>query len=226
MKVGFGFAGSCSVVRRTSPLRLRFGRRAIALSRVCITRTMIVRRDQPFGRMILAKSTRVADDLAEQLQRPRQFRPVSDQQRVEGAHRVAVVAVGDGLDVGVGVGIDARGDRNPFGQVVRVVLGDGDREDHLAVGADQLAEPVGDPRQGAAEAAALHQLVGAERAGGEDHAAGGDGAAAAAGEEAGALARDRVALGAVGGRRAAGPRSRCVRPRPWRRGARPARGSS
>ena len=64
-----------------------------------------------------------------------------------------------------------RGDRDPPGQVVRVVLGDGDGEDHLAVGADQLAEAVGDPRQGAAEAAALQQLVGAERAGGDDHAA-------------------------------------------------------
>ena len=39
------------------------------------------------------------------------------------------------------------------------------------VGADQVAEPVRDPRQGAAVAAVGEQLVGAERAGGDDHAA-------------------------------------------------------
>ena len=49
MKVGFGFSGSCSVCSQTLPERFSVGRRAIALSSVCITRRMIVRRDQPFG---------------------------------------------------------------------------------------------------------------------------------------------------------------------------------
>ena len=49
--------------------------------------------------------------------------PSPTSQRVEQAHRVAGLAVGDGLDVGVGVGVDARGDRDPLGQVVGVVLG-------------------------------------------------------------------------------------------------------
>ncbi len=49
MKVGFGFSGSCSVCSQTLPERFSVGRRAIALSSVCITRRMIVRRDQFFG---------------------------------------------------------------------------------------------------------------------------------------------------------------------------------
>ena len=49
MNVGLGFSGSCSVCRRTPPSSLRLGRSAIALSSVCITSRMIVRRDQPNG---------------------------------------------------------------------------------------------------------------------------------------------------------------------------------
>ena len=168
MKVGLGRSGSCSVVRRTLPPGIIFGRSAIALSSVCITSTMIVRLDQPFGHITLANFAGVADDLPEQLERPGHFGPVADQQGVERVHRVARVAVGDGLDVGVGVGVDRRGDRDPAGEVFRVVVGDRDREDHLAVGPHQLTESVGDLRQRAAEPAALHQLVGAQRAGGED----------------------------------------------------------
>ena len=171
MKVGIGRSGSCSVCSRTSPERFRVGRSAIALSSVCITRTMIVRLDQLRGKRTLGEAAGVADDLGQQLQRPRRPGAVADHQRVEHAHRVAGLAVGDGLDVGVGVGVDAGGDRDPPGQVVGVVLGHGDREDRLAVGPHQLAEPVGDPRQGAAESAALQQLVGPQRAGGDDHAA-------------------------------------------------------
>ena len=54
MKVGLGLSGSCSVRSRTSPPRFSFGRRAIALSSVCMTRTMIVRLDHPFGHITLA----------------------------------------------------------------------------------------------------------------------------------------------------------------------------
>ena len=54
MKVGLGRSGSCSVCSRTSPERFSFGRRAIALSSVCMTRTMIVRRDQPRGHITFA----------------------------------------------------------------------------------------------------------------------------------------------------------------------------
>jgi hypothetical protein len=49
MKVGFGFSGSCSVCSQTLPDRFSYGRRANALSSVCNTRRMIVRRDQFFG---------------------------------------------------------------------------------------------------------------------------------------------------------------------------------
>jgi hypothetical protein len=55
MNVGLGFSGSCSVWRRTPPNGVRRGRSAIALSSVCMTSRMIVRRDQPYG-----LSTRIA----------------------------------------------------------------------------------------------------------------------------------------------------------------------
>ena len=57
MKVGFGRSGSCSVLRRTPPNRLRRARSAIALSSDCITSTMIVRCDQPRGRLRRARRT-------------------------------------------------------------------------------------------------------------------------------------------------------------------------
>ena len=45
MNVGLGFSGSCSVFSHSEPNGPSRGRSAIALSSVCITRMMIVRRD-------------------------------------------------------------------------------------------------------------------------------------------------------------------------------------
>ena len=89
------------------------------------------------------QADRVARRRAEQLERPREPRAVADQEREERAHAVARVAVGDGLDVGVGIGVDARGDRHPLGHVGRAGR-QRDGEDRLRVGPHQLAEPVGD----------------------------------------------------------------------------------
>ena len=49
MNVGLGRSGSCSVSSQNEPNGPLRGRSAIALSSVCITRMMIVRRDQCFG---------------------------------------------------------------------------------------------------------------------------------------------------------------------------------
>ena len=49
MYVGIGRAASCSVCSFMPPPNVRRGRSAIALSSVCMTSTMIVRRDQPRG---------------------------------------------------------------------------------------------------------------------------------------------------------------------------------
>ena len=84
------------------------------------------------GEQHLGEAARVQQRLGEQLQRARHARAVADEQRVEALHRVAGVAVGDGLDVGVRVGVDRGGDRDAFDQVVGVVLGHGHREDRLA----------------------------------------------------------------------------------------------
>ena len=69
-------------------------------------------------------------------------RAVADQQRVGSLHRVSGVAVGDGLDVGVHVGVDRGGDRDPFDQVLGVVLGHRNGQDRLGVRAHELAQPV------------------------------------------------------------------------------------
>ena len=76
MNVGFGRSGSCSVRSRTPPRMLR-ARSAIALSSDCMTSTMIVRRDQPRGQVSFSEADRVARHRAEQLQRPRELRPVA-----------------------------------------------------------------------------------------------------------------------------------------------------
>ena len=123
--------------------------------------------------------------------------PGGGEDREQERDRVGAGPVGDVLDVGVGVGIEARGDRDRLGEVVAVVLG-GDGGDRLAVGADDVADAVREPRQRAAEAAALEQLVGAERAGGDDDAARRQHLAVLAEPRAGVLARDRVAVRAVG----------------------------
>ena len=164
MNVGLGRSGSCSVFSQNDPNGPLWGRRAIALSSVCITRMMIVRRDQCLGNITCASRLGCRSTCSEELQRARHARAVADQQGVEAVHRVAGVAVGDGLDVGVGVGVDRGGDRHAFDQIVGVVLGHGHREDRLGVGAHELAQARGDARQRAVHAAALQQLVRAQRA--------------------------------------------------------------
>ena len=135
---------------------------------------------------------------ARQLQRPRHARAVADQDGVERADRVGRVAVDHGLDMGLRVGVDRAGDRDAAHDVGRAGR-QRDGEDRLRVGAHQLAEAVGDARQRAREPGRCEQAVGAERAGGHDHAAGGERAAAPAQPCAGMLGRHLVAAGAVGG---------------------------
>ena len=55
MKVGLGRSGSCSVCSQNEPRGPLRGRSAIALSSVCITRMMIVRRDQCLANSTLAR---------------------------------------------------------------------------------------------------------------------------------------------------------------------------
>ena len=137
----------------------------------------------------------MAQHRREQLERPGQLRPVADQQRVERAHAVARVAVGDGLDVRVGVGVDARGDRHALGQVLGAFR-QGDGEDRLRVRPHQLAQAVGDARQRAAQRLASSRFVPSAPAATTTPRA--VHAAVAAEPGAGALGRDRVAVGAVG----------------------------
>ena len=84
-------------------------------------------------------------------------------------------AVGAELDVRVGVGMHARADRDVL-PGLRGVVGQGDREDRLAVGAHEFAEPVAETRQRTVQFALGQQAVGAERAGGNDHTARAEGA--------------------------------------------------
>ena len=158
------------------------------------------------GEQHLREALGVQQDLGEQLQGARQARAVADEQRVEAVHRVAVVAVGDGLDVGVRVGVDRGGDRDALDQVLRIVLGHGHREDRLAVRAHQLAQARGDPPERAVQAAALEQLVRAQRSGGDDDAARALDPAFLAQPRAGAHAFDLVAVLRRCRRRAGGRR--------------------
>ena len=196
MNVGIGRSGSRSVCSR-APRRVLCALNAIALSSVCITSTMIVRRDQPRGSSSFRNVTGWRAAAPTQLERPRHARPVADQHRVERAHRVGRVAVDDGLDVRVGIGIDRAGDRDALLDVRRAGR-ERDREDRLRVRAHELADAVGDPRQRAVQPARREQLVGAERTGREHHAAGGERPAAAPQPCAGTLGRDLVSLRAVG----------------------------
>ena len=110
-------------------------------------------------------------DLAEPAQRARHPPAAVDEQRPEQAHRVRAARVADGLDLGVGRGIERGADRDPR----RVVDARPERpraEDRLGVGAHEHA----DART--AEPRAEEQLQGSERAGGQDDLVGGEDPAA------------------------------------------------
>ena len=176
------------------------------LSSVCITSRMIVRRDQCRGAQQLQRTDRVAPQRGEPLDRPRHVRPVADERRVEQRHAVAGLAVADGLDVRVGVGVDRAADRDALGQVDRVVRR-GHREDRLGVRAH-------DGRRGGRRSAAASRRsrqrcssLFVPSAPGADHdaaCAGAPGGPCAARPRA--LGDDLVALGPVGRRRSAGCR--------------------
>ena len=61
MKVGLGRSGSCSVCSQNEPNGPLRGRSAIALSSVCITSMMIVRRDQCLANSTLREAPGVAE---------------------------------------------------------------------------------------------------------------------------------------------------------------------
>ena len=69
-----------------------------------------------------------------------------DEHRREQRQQVRPAPVAHRLDVGVRVGVDRRGDRDPAGEVDVVARG-ARGEDGLGVGAGELAEPRGDARQ-------------------------------------------------------------------------------
>ena len=94
--------------------------------------------------------------------------------RLQHRHRVEALAVAHRLDVGVGVGVEARGDRDAVGVVGRVVLGGDGAEDRLGVGARQVAEPPGQPGQVALVLHPVQQLLGAERRGRHHDVLGGE----------------------------------------------------
>ncbi len=211
MNVGLGRSGSCSVCSQNDAER-PFAR---------TQRDRVVERlhhedddraPRPvLGEQHLCEAPGVAQDLPQQLQRPRHARAVAGQQRVEQAHRVAAVAVGDGLDVRVRVGVDRGGDRHPLDQVVGVVLGHGHGRidsELVRTSSPRRAEMRGsDPVQ----AAALQQPVGAQRPGRHDHAASTLHLPIARQPRARADAFDLVALATVGRAQRADVDDRCVR---------------
>ena len=145
-------------------------RSRIAVSSDCITSRITVRCDHLPGQSRRSGLQRVADHRRDPLERPGDPGPGPGHGREQAAHRVAGAPVGDDLDVGVGIGVDARGDRHRAGEVAAVV-GSGDRLDRLRVGAHQLPEPLREPRQGPAVLAVGEQLVRAQRPGGDHDAA-------------------------------------------------------
>ena len=198
MYVGFGLSGSCSVWSRTpSPKRpVARAQPDRVVERLHHEQDQRARRPLA-GEQRLAPLARVPEHLLDEPHRAREPRARADEDGEEKAHRAAAAAVGDGLDMGVRVGVDRAGDRHPLREVARlVVVGDG--EDRLAVGAHEVAEPVRDAGEGAARAAVLEQLVGAERTGGEHDPLRGEGVALLADPGARALGEHVVAVAPVG----------------------------
>ncbi len=115
------------------------------------------------------------DGLDDELERPRELAARDEDGRHQ-AHRVGALAVAHVLDVGVGVRVERRGDGHPLGQVhPGLDLLQHHAVDGLGVGAGQVAEPGGEPRQHSRLAHRMEQLLGAPRATGEDHLVGSDG---------------------------------------------------
>jgi hypothetical protein len=94
--------------------------------------------------------------------------------------------------------VDRGGDGDAPDEVVVVILGHRHREDRLGVRAHELAQARGDPRERAAQAAALEQPVRPQRSGGHHDPARAVHAAILAQPRARAHAFDLVALRAVG----------------------------
>ena len=161
-----------------------------------MTSRMIVRLDHARGFCSLAKRTGWRSIATRNFSGRVSFVPSPIEQRVQQAHRVARVAVADGLDVGVLVGVDRAGDRDAL-RVVDAVVGRGHGEDRLAVRAHSSprrcetfgSEPLWRQRCSSllvpSAPAASTTLRGVERA------------PVPAQPGAGALGRDRVAVGAV-----------------------------
>ena len=112
MNVGFGRSGSCSVRSRTRPPRPLRARSAIALSSDCMTSTMIVRSDQPRGFIVRANFSglRAAAPSSFSGRVSAVPSPVSSVKMLDIAS--PALAVDDGLDVRVRVGVDRAGDRH------------------------------------------------------------------------------------------------------------------
>ena len=121
---------------------------------------------------------RVASHLAEPGERSRPGAAVGECGG-EQAHRVAAPAVAHGLDVGVLVRVERRGDGDAAREVD--VLAEGpSAEDGLGVRAGELAEPLGEVRQVALVAHPVQEPLGAHRPRGDHDLVGREGAAALA----------------------------------------------
>ena len=115
-------------------------------------------------------------------------------------HRVEALAVAARLDVGVLVGVEARGDRHAVGVVGLVRAGRDRAEDRLGVGAREVAEPLGEAGQVALVLHPVQQLLGAEGRRGEDDVLGGDHAGARGRGALGLRVLDVDVVAAVGAR--------------------------
>jgi hypothetical protein len=198
MNVGFGFSGSCSVVSEIPAEQAAFrpeGDRVV----------QGLHHEEDDGALGPAprperaqESDGVPNHRGQPLERARQSRALAGEQRVQERHRVGVATEGVELDVRVRPRMDARADHHVVPDVLRA-LRQGHGLDGFAVGPDQLSEPIADARQRAAELALRQQLVRAERAGREHHAARPEFPALLAEPGAGALGGDEVAVAAVCG---------------------------
>ena len=223
---GWAGSGSCSVCRRTPrPSRRRLGRSRIAVSSDCMTSRITVRRDHLHRPQQAGRPQRMAEHRGDPLQRPRHPGPGPGHGREQPADRVPGPPVGDDLDVRVGVGIDARGDRDRAGEVAAVV-GCGHRLDRLGVGPHQVTEPRREAGQRSAVPAVGEQLVGSQGARGDHDPARREGRAlgvAAMRRGGPSSPRSRRSRRR---RRGGGSRSPVARAAPRRRGARRTTGSS
>ena len=117
--------------------------------------------------------------LVEQLEPPRPTRLVVGEECLQRRNGVGSLAISDWFDVRVGRRVEGRGDRDALGEILRRVVGTAHRtQDRFGVGAGQHAQRLGKLRQRTPVLGQMHDLLGVERTGGDDHLTRGQGPAA------------------------------------------------